>query len=65
MRSRQYEQFDYTDEPAALPNPCYDGLSSPPSTHSSTRTKRSAAGFLAFGVAWLFGLEALLSEDEN
>jgi hypothetical protein len=65
MRSRQYEQFDYTDEPAALPNPCYDGLSSPASDSIPSRATRSAAGLLAFGIAWLFGLEALLSEDEN
>jgi hypothetical protein len=65
MRSEQYEQFNYTDDSTALPNPCYEGL---PSSASSTRpiaSKPSLTGFLAFGVAWLFGLEALLSEDEN
>jgi len=65
MRSEQYEQYDYSVDPAALPNPCYDGLSSTTASSPATTSKRSAAGFLAFGIAWLFGLEALLSEDEN
>lgn len=65
MRSEQYEQYDYTVDQAALPNPCYDGLPSATVSSSAAPAKRSAASFLAFGVAWLFGLEALLSEDEN
>ena len=62
MRS---DQYDYNDDPAPLPNPCYDGLPSPPGSNFPDASKRSAASFLAFGIAWLFGLEALLSDDET
>lgn len=59
------EQFELTDDPEPLPNACYDRLCGVPASNDPTLPKRSAAGFLAFGVAWLFGLEALFSDDEN
>jgi hypothetical protein len=62
MRS---EQYDYNDDPTSLPSPCYDGLYSQAVREKDTRRKRTAAGMLTFSIAWLFGLEALLSEDEN
>jgi hypothetical protein len=62
MRS---EQYDYNDDPTPLPTPCRDGLYRPTRDAAHTLPKRSAAGFLTFSVAWLFGLEALLSDDET
>ncbi|BCF89201.1 MULTISPECIES: hypothetical protein [Paraburkholderia] len=62
MRSEQYE---YNDDQTPLPNPCYDGLYRPASQEKTALPKRSAAGVLTFSIAWLFGLEALLSDDEN
>ena len=62
MRS---EQYDYNDDPPPLPTPCCDGLYRSTRDEKHTFPKRSAAGFLTFGVAWLFGLEALLSDDET
>ncbi|MBN3757938.1 hypothetical protein G3N95_33825 [Paraburkholderia sp. Tr-20389] len=62
MRS---EQYDYNDDQTPLPSPCYDGLCSPSAHEKNTQRKRTAAGMLTFGIAWLFGLEALLSDDEN
>ncbi|ACC71250.1 hypothetical protein PPMP20_13640 [Paraburkholderia phymatum] len=62
MRS---ERYDYNDDQAPLPGPCYDGLGSPSVHEKTARRKRTAAGMLTFGIAWLFGLEALLSDDEN
>lgn len=62
MRSEQYE---YNDDQTTLPNPCYDGLHRPASRAESALPKRSAPSLLTFSIAWLFGLEALLSDDEN
>ncbi|MEM5438986.1 hypothetical protein [Paraburkholderia diazotrophica] len=59
------EQFEYTDDPEPLPEACYDRLCSAPPGNVPTLPKRSAAGILAFGIAWLFGLEALFADDEN
>jgi hypothetical protein len=61
MRS---EQYDLNDEQPSLPTPCYEGFRSQTAYTEDTRRKRSATGMLTFGIAWLFGLEALLSEDE-
>jgi hypothetical protein len=61
MRS---EQYDYNDDSTPLPTPCYDGLCSQVVHEKDTRRKRTAASMLTFGIAWLFGLEALLSDDE-
>ena len=62
MRS---EHYDYNDDQAPLPNPCYDGLYRPAARHTDAPAKRSTAGLLTFSIAWLFGLEALLSDDET
>ncbi|MEM5367924.1 hypothetical protein V4C53_18030 [Paraburkholderia azotifigens] len=62
MRS---EQYDYNDDQPPLPNPCYDRLCSQSVRENGTRRKHTAAAMLSFGIAWLFGLEALLSDDEN
>ncbi|BCF97757.1 hypothetical protein PPGU19_023260 [Paraburkholderia sp. PGU19] len=62
MRSEQYE---YNDDQTALPNPCYDGLYRQASRAESALPKHSAPSLLTFSIAWLFGLEALLSDDEN
>jgi hypothetical protein len=61
MRS---EHYDYNDDQTSLPNPCYDGLRSQTIIDGDSRRKRTAAAMLTFGIAWLFGLEALLSDDE-
>ncbi|WP_109478534.1 hypothetical protein [Paraburkholderia sp. C35] len=62
MRSEQYE---YNDDQTTLPNPCYDGLYRPAAQDGNTLPKHSIGQMLTFGIAWLFGLEALLSDDEN
>ncbi|MPW19893.1 hypothetical protein GCT13_24090 [Paraburkholderia sp. CNPSo 3157] len=59
------EQFEYTDDPEPLPEARYDRLRGAPPDNAPTLTKRSVAGIFAFGVAWLFGLEALFSDDED
>jgi hypothetical protein len=59
------EQFDYTDDPEPLPEACYDRLCGAPPGKAAIVSKRSVAGMFAFGVAWLFGLEALVSDDET
>jgi len=62
MRS---EQYDYNDDQTPLPNPCYDGLYRPAAQQADALPKRSIGGVLTFSIAWLFGLEALLSDDET
>jgi hypothetical protein len=61
MRS---EQLEYNDDPAALPAPCYEALAASPD-HTASKSKPSTVGFLTLSVAWLFGLEALLSDDDS
>ena len=60
MRS---EQLEYNNDPAALPTSCYESLAAPDDTAS--KSKPSTVGFLTLSVAWLFGLEALLSDDDS
>lgn len=60
MRS---EQLEYNESPAALPATCYEALSAPPGDTSASETRASPIGLLTLGIAWLFGLEALLSDD--
>ncbi|MEX3930959.1 hypothetical protein AB4Y32_03905 [Paraburkholderia phymatum] len=59
------ERLEYTDDPEPLPEVRYDRLCGAPPGNTPTLPKRSAAGNFAFGIAWLFGLEALFSDDET
>jgi hypothetical protein len=65
MRSEQYDYNDFDDDTTTLPDPRYNGPSAATRQEASVLAKRSLAGYLTFGIAWLFGLEALLSDDEN
>ena len=62
MRS---EHYDYNDDQTPLPNPYYDGVRSQTILENDTRRKRTATAMLTLGIAWLFGLEALISDDET
>ncbi|MEI6001621.1 hypothetical protein H3V53_32005 [Paraburkholderia bengalensis] len=65
MRSEQYDYNDFNNDPTTLPDPCYDGPCAATRQEANVLAKGSLAGYLTVGIAWLFGLEALLSDDEN
>ncbi|MBP0591694.1 hypothetical protein J8I87_18555 [Paraburkholderia sp. LEh10] len=62
MRS---EPGEYNEDQARLPNPCYDRLRGPSGHNGAALPKSSLTSAIAFGLAWMFGLEALLSDDES
>ncbi len=61
MNSEPLEIAD--DSPSQLP--CFSTLTSAPAEASDAPAEPTPVGLLTLGIAWLFGLEALLADDRR